>query len=64
MTNPFKQKQRKQVIAKLTSKHHTTFPPNRIKIGAYFFFFKERLPALVHDLFTFSSKVIKSFIIV
>jgi hypothetical protein len=25
---------------------------------------KERLPALVRDLFTFSSKVIKSFIIV
>jgi hypothetical protein len=28
------------------------------------FVFKERLPALVRDLFTFSSKVIKSFIIV
>jgi hypothetical protein len=44
MTNPFKQKQRKQVTVKLTSKHYTTFPPNRIKIGAYiiflwFFFF-------------------------
>jgi hypothetical protein len=26
--------------------------------------FKERLPALVRDLFTFSSKVIKMFIIV
>jgi hypothetical protein len=34
MTNPFKQKQRKQVIVKLTNKHHTTFPPNRMKIGA------------------------------
>jgi hypothetical protein len=34
MTNPFKQKQRKQVFVKLTGKHHTTFPPNRIKIGA------------------------------
>jgi hypothetical protein len=34
-SNPFKQKQRKQyVIVKLTGKHHTTFPPNRIKIGA------------------------------
>jgi hypothetical protein len=29
-----------------------------------FLFFKERLPALVRDLFTFSSKVIKSFTIV
>jgi hypothetical protein len=34
MTNPFKVKQRKQVIVKLTSKHHATFPLNRIKIGA------------------------------
>jgi hypothetical protein len=32
MTNPFKQKQGKQVIVKLTSKHHTT-SPGRIKIG-------------------------------
>jgi hypothetical protein len=30
----FKQKQRKQIIVVLTSKHHATFPPNRIKIGA------------------------------
>jgi hypothetical protein len=29
-----------------------------------FFTFKERLPALVRDLFTFPSKVIKMFIIV
>jgi hypothetical protein len=28
------------------------------------FAFKERLPALVRDLFTFSSKVIKIFILV
>jgi hypothetical protein len=34
VTNPFKQKQRKQVIIKLTSKHNTPFSPNRIKIGA------------------------------
>jgi hypothetical protein len=34
MTNPNNQKQRKQAIVKLTSKHHTTFPPNKIKIGA------------------------------
>jgi hypothetical protein len=38
MINPIKQKQRKQVIVKLTSKHHTTFPPNRIEIGAYIIF--------------------------
>jgi hypothetical protein len=31
-TNPFNQKSGKQVIVKLTSKHQTTFPPNRIKI--------------------------------
>jgi hypothetical protein len=34
MTNPFEQKQRKQIIVKLASEHHTTFSPNRIKIGA------------------------------
>jgi hypothetical protein len=39
MTNPFKQKQRKQVIVKLTSKHHTTFPQNRFKIGAWINFY-------------------------
>jgi hypothetical protein len=38
MANLFKQKQGKQVIAKLTSKHHTTLPPNRNKIGAYIIF--------------------------
>jgi hypothetical protein len=38
MTNPFKQTQREQVIVKLTSKHHTTFQTNRIKIGAYIIF--------------------------
>jgi hypothetical protein len=32
--------------------------------GMVSFPFKERLPALVRDLFTFSSKVIKSLIIV
>jgi hypothetical protein len=38
LTNPFKQRQRNQVIVKLTSKHRTTFPQNRIKIGAEILF--------------------------
>jgi hypothetical protein len=42
MTNSFKQNQRKQVIVKLTNKHHITFPPNRIKkIQCFKLFFND-----------------------